>query len=100
MFDTNALQFATTVLPPFFSAPASPVLLLICLRLSAVSRVQLCAHRSACTQARLARALLHLPAPVLASARAQRWPLPMRPLLRACLSAREQFARPSFCQGR
>src|SRR5262249_13093074 len=92
--------FATTALPPFFLAPASLGLLLICLRLSAVSRARLCARRSACTQARLAQALLHLPALVLASARAQRWPLPMRPPLRACLSAREQFARPSFSQDR
>src|SRR5512132_4103793 len=84
----------------FASAPLSPVLRLISLRLSAADRALPCVHRLACSRAQSTPALLRSLALARAWARARRWLLPMPPPLRACLLIREQLARLSFFQGR
>src|SRR5207249_11585099 len=86
--------------PPFSSAPASPVLLLICLRPSAANRALPYAHRLVCNRGRSARAQLRLPAPALAWARVRHWLLPMLQPHRPCPLIREQFAQPSFSRDR
>src|SRR6266511_6416419 len=95
-------RFLLTCRRLFASVPASPVLLLICLRLrlSAANRALPYVHRLACSRARSTRALLRLLALVRAWAHARRWLLPMLQPLRPCPLIREQFARLSFSRGR
>src|SRR6185369_10818731 len=93
-------RFLLTFRRLFASAPASPILLLISLRLSAVNRAPPYGHRLVCSRARSRPALLRSLAFARGWARARRWLLPMPPPLRACLSIQEQLAQLSFFQGR